>query len=213
MLEARSLPDLRGASLRRIRFGALQTTVMDDLREAPGRAYAAACDRLMAAGAHITPVDAPEVEEAMELATILFSAEAYGTWGKRIEAAPAKMFGPIRERFRGGAAFSGPAFVAAWQRLDRLRAIWAQRMAGFDAVLMPTAPNLPPNAQRLLEDDDYYVAENLLALRNTRVGNLMGLAAITLPAGTPSCGIMLCGQAMGERRLLRIASAAEAALR
>ncbi|MDO5755958.1 MAG: amidase family protein [Rhodobacterales bacterium] len=213
MLEARPAPDLQGTSLHGMRFAALQTTVMDDLREAPARAYASACDRLMAAGAQITPVDVPEVEEAMDLATVLFSAEAYGTWGKQIEADPDKMFGPIRERFRGGTAFSGPAFVAAWQRLDRLRAVWAQRMAGFDAVLMPTAPNLPPNARRLLEDGDYYITENLLTLRNTRVGNLMGLAAITLPAGEPSCGIMLCGQAMGERRLLRIACAAETALR
>jgi aspartyl-tRNA(Asn)/glutamyl-tRNA(Gln) amidotransferase subunit A len=129
-----------------------------------------------------------------------------------IEADPGKMFGPIRDRFRSGGSVAASDFVAAWQRLDALRDIWAARVAGFDAVLMPTAPNLPPNAARLLEGGDYYVAENLLTLRNTRVANLMGLPAITLPAGVPSCGIMLCGAAMGEERLLRAAHAAEAAL-
>lgn len=212
VLEARPAPDLTGATLRGMRFAALQSTVMDDLREAPARAYEAASERLQAAGATVTQVTAPEVDEAMGLAPVLFSSEAYGTWGKLIEAEPDLMFGPIRDRFRGGQAFSAPEFVAAWQRLDSLRAAWAARMAGYDAVLMPTAPNLPPNAQRLLEDSGYYVTENLLTLRNTRVGNLMGLAAITLPTGVPSCGIMLCGQAMGEDRLLRIAKAAEAAL-
>ncbi len=212
VLEARRAPDLRGASLRGMNFAALQSTVMDDLREAPAGAYAGASERLKAAGATITPVTAPEVDEAMDLSAVLYSSEAYGTWGKLIEADPELMYGPIRDRFRGGTAFSAPGYVAAWQQLDRLRAAWAARMAGFDAVLMPTAPNLPPNAQRLLNDGDYYVMENLLTLRNTRVGNLMGLAAITLPTGVPSCGIMLCGQAMGEDRLLRIAKAAEAAL-
>ncbi|WP_113911405.1 amidase [Roseovarius dicentrarchi] len=212
VLEARAAPDLRGASLRGMRFAALQSAVMSDLRDAPARAYAEASDRLAAAGATITPVTAPEVDEAMDLAAVLFSGEAYGTWGAVIEADPDLMFGPIRDRFRGGQAFGAPDFVSAWQRLDSLRTVWAARMAGFDAVLMPTAPNLPPNAQRLLEDGAYYVTENLLTLRNTRVGNLMGLAAITLPTGVPSCGIMLCGQAMGEDRLLRIARAAEAAL-
>ena len=77
---------------------------------------------------------------------------------------------------------------------------------------MPSSPILPPNAERLLTDDSYYVTENLLALRNTRVGNLMGLAAMSLPTGVPSCGIMLCGAAFGEERLLRVAAAAEAAL-
>jgi aspartyl-tRNA(Asn)/glutamyl-tRNA(Gln) amidotransferase subunit A len=49
-------------------------------------------------------------------------------------------------------------------------------VAGFDAVLVPTSPILPPDAGRLMTDDAYYVTENLLALRNTRIGNLMGLA-------------------------------------
>lgn len=212
VLEERRAPDLRGADLRGLRFGALQSTVMDDLRDAPARAYADASARLEAAGATITPVTAPEVDEAMGLSPVLFAGEAYGTWGAEIEADPEKMFAPIRDRFRGGQAFTAPDFVAAWQRVEACRAAWAARVAGFDAVLMPTAPNMPPDAQRLMDDGDYYVTENLLTLRNTRVGNLMGLAAMTLPTGAPSCGIMLCGQAMGEDRLLRVAAAAEAAL-
>jgi aspartyl-tRNA(Asn)/glutamyl-tRNA(Gln) amidotransferase subunit A len=64
----------------------------------------------------------------------------------------------------------------------------------------------------LLSDDDYYLTENLLALRNTRIGNLMGLCALTLPTGIPSCGVMLMGHPMHEERLLRLGLAAEAAL-
>ena len=212
VLEGRKPADLRGASLRGMRFATLQSTVMTDMRDGPERAYLAAVAKLENAGATAEPLVAPEVDEAMGLAATLFSAEAYGTWGAMIEADPGKMFGPIRDRFRSGGSVAASDFVAAWQRLDALRDIWAARVAGFDAVLMPTAPNLPPNAARLLEGGDYYVAENLLTLRNTRVANLMGLPAITLPAGVPSCGIMLCGAAMGEERLLRAAHAAEAAL-
>ena len=63
---------------------------------------------------------------------------------------------------------------------------------------MPTTPNLPPNVDRLLSEPDYFAAENLLALRNTRVANLLGLCALTLPTGTPSCGLMLMAAA-GDR--------------
>ena len=83
---------------------------------------------------------------------------------------------------------------------------------GFDAVLTPTAAILPPDAARLQSDPDYFAAENLLALRNTRIGNLMGLCALTLPTGIPSTGISLLGQPFGEERLLRVGAAAEAAL-
>ncbi|WP_371227708.1 amidase [Roseovarius sp. 2305UL8-3] len=211
-LEGGKAADLRGASLKGMRFAALQMVVLDDMREAPMAAYDDAVARLKAAGATIKKIEAPEVAEAMPLSGILFTSEAYGTWADVIEAAPDKMFAPILERFRSGKAFAASDYVAAWQKLDALRVQWHARVAGYDAVLMPTAPILPPDRERLMSDEDYYVTENLLALRNTRVGNLMGLSAVTLPTGTPSCGIMLCGKPFGEEALLRVASAAEAVL-
>ena len=96
--------------------------------------------------------------------------------------------------------------------LAALRQDYLALTAGYDAILCPTAPILPPNAARLMEDADYYVSENLLALRNTRIGNLMGLCAITLPSGIPSCGLMLMGRPGAEEGLLRLAQAAEAAI-
>jgi aspartyl-tRNA(Asn)/glutamyl-tRNA(Gln) amidotransferase subunit A len=40
----------------------------------------------------------------------------------------------------------------------------------------------------------------------------MDLPAVSLPTGTPSCGIMLCGHTGQDDRLLRVAAQAEAAL-
>ena len=148
----------------------------------------------------------------MELTRALYPTEAYGTWKDVIEAAPEKMFPQILHRFRGGAKISAPDYVAAWIALDQHRAVFAAETAGYDAVLVPTAPNTPPEVKRLMEDDDYYVTENLLTLRNTRVGNLMGGAGLTLPTGVPSCGILMIGAPMSEERLLRLGAAAEAAL-
>ena len=211
-LEGGKAADLRGTSLEGMRFAALRTVVMDDIRAEPEAAYADAVARLRAAGAVVEEIDAPEVAEALPLSPALFTGEAYGLWRDVIEADPEKMFAPILERFRGGKSISAADYVAGWQKLERLRAQWQARVAGYDAVLMPSAPNMPPDRDRLMEDDAYYVTENLLTLRNTRVGNLMGLCAVTLPTGSPSCGIMLCGAPFGEERLLRVAQAAEAAL-
>ncbi|MDR9393398.1 MAG: amidase family protein [Roseovarius sp.] len=212
-LEGGAAPDLGGASLRGRRFAALQTVVLDDIREAPAAAYLDAVARLRDAGAVVEEIDAPEVADAMPMSGILYTSEAYGIWRDTIEAAPDKMFAPIRERFRGGRDVSAPDYVAAWRKLAELRKAWRARVAGFDAVLMPTAPNLPPDADRLMRDEDYYVTENLLTLRNTRVGNLMGLCAVSLPTGTPSCGLTLCGRPGAEESLLRLAAASEPVLR
>lgn len=212
IMEGRPAPDLRGAELRGARLLVLETVALDGLRPDPAAAFDRSVARLGAAGARIEQLAAPEVTEAMGLAALLFTAEAYAIWRDTIEAAPQKMFPRILERFRSGAGFTAADYVAGWRRLRALRRIWADRVAGADAVILPTAPILPPQANRLMTDDAYYVAENLLALRNTRIANLLGLSAVTLPAGAPSCGISLMGPAHGEARLLRLAQAAEAAL-
>ena len=211
-LEGGQAADLRGVSLKGVRLGVVQTVAFDDIRDAPLKAFDEAVARLKDAGAEIVPFEAPELSEAMPLSGILFTAEAYGLWSDVIEAAPDKMFAPILERFRSGKDFAAYDYVAAWAKLEACRTAWHARTAGFDAVLAPTAPNLPPDRERLMSDADYYVTENLLALRNTRIGNLMGVCGVTLPTGTPSCGLMLLGAPYAEERLLRLAKAAEDAL-
>ncbi|MCW8842000.1 MAG: amidase [Rhodobacteraceae bacterium] len=212
VLEGRPAADLRGATLQGKRFALLQTEALEDVREAPMAGYLRAVERLRDLGAELVPLEAPEVSEALALSGPLFTAEAYGTWREVIEAAPEKMFDQVLERFRAGANFDGPTYVEAWQKLDAYRARWNARTAGFDAVLLPTSPILPPDAGRLMRDQEYYVIENLMALRNTRIGNLMGSSAMSLPTGLPSCGLMMLGAPMAEERLLRVAAAVEAAL-
>ena len=189
-----------------VRYGTTSVPAVVASEDAPAVA------RLRDAGAVIEARPAPEVDEALGLTAPMFNAEANAIWRDTIAAAPEKMFVRIRERFESGAAITGPDHVAAWRRMRALRAIWAERVAGYDAVLLPTSPILPPDAARLMTDADYYVSENLLGLRNTRIANLFGLCALTLPTGVPSAGLMLMGVPNGEERLLRLGAAAEAAL-
>ena len=148
--------------------------------------------------------------DAAALNAILFPAEAYATWRHLIETKGEMMYARVRKRFLQGENILAADFIAGWQRLDQLRKDYRQAVEGFDAVLLPTSPILPPKMQRALDDEAYFTTENLRALRNTRIGNLMGLCALTLPTGIPSCGIMV--QGCREEDILPIAAAMEAAL-
>jgi Asp-tRNAAsn/Glu-tRNAGln amidotransferase A subunit and related amidases len=212
ILDGSPAPDLKCATLKGKRLLVLENVVFDDIRDAPLDAFEATVQKFRDAGAEIIRAEIPVVTDAMELAGILFTTEAYAEWREVIEAAPDLMFPRILERFRSGGAFSGVDYVAGWKKLAGLRADYLKATAGFDAVILPTAPNLPPKADRLMTDAEYYVTENLLTLRNTRVGNLMGLAALTLPTGISSCGVTLQTPPMSEARLLRLGKAAESAL-
>jgi aspartyl-tRNA(Asn)/glutamyl-tRNA(Gln) amidotransferase subunit A len=211
-LEGGRAVDLRGATLEGARFLILDTVAFDDIRPAPLDGFEQGADRLRKAGAVLERGEVPAVREAIALSAILFATEAYGTWKDVIEANPGAMFPQVLERFRGGKAFSGADYVAAWLRLDALRKEWRAATAGYDAVLIPTVASLPPKADAIASDPALFVAENLFALRNTRIGNLMGIPALTLPTGVPSTGISFLGPPMGEERLLRLGAAAEAAL-
>ena len=129
-----------------------------------------------------------------------------------IEAAPDKMFGPVRDRFRSGAAFSAVDYIRARQLMARLRRDWAAAVAAFDAVLLPTSAILPPKADRVLADPAFFAAENLVAQVNTRLGSTLGVCALTLPTGVPSTGLMLFAPAFAEARLLRLGAAIEPVL-
>lgn len=212
VLEGGKVADLRGARLEGMQFAVLETVALEGVREAPMAGFEQALVRFRDAGAQLSFVNAPEVARALDLSGVLFTGEAYGEWREEIEAAPDLMFDQILERFRAGATFSAPDYVASWQKLREYRQRWNARVAGFDAVLMPTSPILPPDAERLMTDEGYYITENLLALRNTRIGNLMGACGVNLPTGVPSCGMTLLGAPMAEERLLRVAAAAEAVL-
>ncbi len=211
-LEGGRAADLAGASMTGVRLMVLENVALEDVRARPLAGFNSAVEKLQAAGATVERREVPSVADAMALSAVLFTTQAYAQWQREIEAAPEKMFSEILERFRVGAKFSGVEFIQAWQELRRYREIWSKAVARFDAVIIPTSPTLPPNLERLASDHDYYVAENLLALRNTRIANLMGLAALTLPTGRPSTGIMFMTSPNTEARLLRLSAAAEAVL-
>jgi aspartyl-tRNA(Asn)/glutamyl-tRNA(Gln) amidotransferase subunit A len=214
-LAAAPAPDLGGASLRGLRLMVAEGALMEGLVPEVAAAFEAALSRLSAAGARIERAAMPEAGEALAVAGGrggLVASEAYALWSEAIEAQPGAMWAPILARFRSGRAVTADVMDGARLAFGRIAAAWRARTAGFDAVLAPATPNLPPPVDRLLADAAYFTEQNMAALRNTRVGNLLGLCALTLPTGTPSVGLMLHGHPGEEARLLRIGRAAEAAL-
>ncbi|WP_298968511.1 amidase [uncultured Roseobacter sp.] len=204
--------DLAGASLAGRCLAVLDTVATQEVRDTPMAAFEGAVARLQDAGARIDHIEIPEVETALAQSTCVYTSEAYGLWRDVIEANPEAMYSEILQRFQLGKNHSGPDYVAAWATLDAARMAYDRATAGYDAVILPTAPIMPPNLERLNSDHDYYITENLMALRNTRIGNLMGLCALSLPTGVPSCGLMMMAAPDCEGALLRLGAAAEQAL-
>ena len=195
-----------------LRFAILKTVAMEHVVDLPKKAFRNSIDKLEKAGASISEISVSSVNEAMDLTGFLYSPEAYATWKHKIEKSPDLMFAKILERFRSGADVLASDFIFAWEKLVDLRQQYHFEMKAYDAVLIPTSPIVPPEINRLINDGDFYNSQNLLALRNTRIGNLMGGCSITLPTDIPSCGLLIMGRPNEEERLLRLAQSCELVL-
>ena len=193
-------------------FAILKTVAMEHVLDLPKKAFINSIDKLEKAGARISEISVLSVNEAMDLTRFLYSPEAYATWKHKIEKSPDLMFTQILERFRSGANVLASDFICAWDKLIDLRQQYHLEVEAYDAVLIPTSPIVPPEISRLMSNGDFYNSQNLLALRNTRIGNLMGGCSITLPTDIPSCGLLIMGRPNEEERLLRLAQSCELVL-
>ncbi|WP_424927165.1 amidase [Amaricoccus tamworthensis] len=169
-----------------------------------------AVNMLEDAGVRLTYGGPDYLKDVLDLSSCVFTSEAWATWGDEIDANPGAMSDQVRTRFEIGRVWSASDFIKAWQRLNGYRARYAMDVAGYDLVILPTAPVAPPNVERLLEDGDYFREVNLQVLRNTRIANLLGLCAISLPVREmPGFGLMAMGAAGQDRKLLRQARVLE----
>ena len=194
-------------------FAVIETTLLENLDDEISLSFENSLDLLSKNGVKITRLKSDIISEVMDLSSLVFSPEAYGTWKDLIEQNPDKMHAPVLERFRSGQSVSGPTYVKAWQKLEHLREQYTNMVSQFDVTLAPTTAITPPKIKHLLNDDAYFSERNLLTLRNTRLANLMGLPALTLPTKTNFCGFMLMGKPFGENTLLSIGKSVETMLR
>ena len=132
------------------------------------------------------------------------------------EAKLLKLYDPrVSVRIRKGETLEPGEYEALLQTRAEMIARADAITAGYDAVLMPTVATEAPRIADLDGDEGLYGSQNLLALRNTTVGNFLDRCAISLPIdveGLP-VGLMLMGEAMGDQALFAVARAVEAVLK
>ncbi len=186
-----------------------ETSMLENCEEKQLHAFESALAELQKAGVRIERGEIPELTEMIELGPTMFPYEAYQQWGEEIEKSPEKMFRPVLDRFLGGKGISAEQDAKARERMVELRQSYYQRTRNYNAVIAPTTPNSAPDIQPLLEDFEVFWDTNLRSLSNTRIGNMFGLCALTLPTTTHGAGFMLMASPNSEETLLQMGMAIE----
>ncbi len=199
-----------------LRLGLVRSLVLDALDPDVADAFERAVQLLAKAGAQLVDVRTDLFGEMAQVnAKGGFAAiEAYA-WHRDLIARHGALYDPrVRGRIERGRETGAADYIDMVRGRARLVAAMDARLAGLDALVMPTVPVVAPRIDALAEDDAFMRA-NMLILRNTAIANFFDLCAISLPvhdAGKLPVGLMLVGRHGGDARLFGVAAAVEAAL-
>ena len=159
-------------------------------------------DQLSGAGAEIVEVEWPDAESSFVASTTIMYSEAAAVHQSSLETMRDRYGDDVRSRLELGAELTGTE-VAAAHRL-RLQLI-AEVLATLHRVDVIASPTVPIVAPLLSDADDPALPPRIVA--NTRLGNVVGLPAVTLPAPTdgPPVGLQLLGADNGSTLAVALA--------
>ncbi|MEG1323951.1 MAG: amidase family protein, partial [Janthinobacterium sp.] len=146
----------------------------------------------------------------------LVAAEAWHWHRALLEEKGAQYDQRVAARIRRGQQQGAFDYIDLLDARARLIATAKQRLAPFDAWLMPSVAILAPEVAPLEADDATFFATNGLVLRNASVINFLDGCALSLPChadGELPVGLGICALAGADDQVLRIGRAVEALLR
>ncbi|HET7865255.1 MAG TPA: amidase [Burkholderiaceae bacterium] len=189
-------------------------TLTDDLQPHVAQCFERALRALAHAGARVTEIALPELQDigALLVKGGLAAAESWA-WHQPLLSSHAAEYDPrVLARIRRGAEID----AAGYRELQAARSRWIAAMGRalepFDAVLSPTVPLTAPPIADLAHDDAEFFRVNALLLRNPAVVNQLDGCAVSLPCHCPGeapVGLMLWSVGGRDDALLDLAGAVE----
>lgn len=186
------------------RFGKPVNYFLEDLDGEVKTAFDDACERLIAAGAVIEEMVIPETDEIQEKFALMVPGELIATLGRSRFLTGRDIIDPVTEaRASAGLSYQATEYINDARRLAELNKTGQQRLEGYDGLLTPTCALVSPSVDSLGEPEEA-AAFSAHSLRNTRVVNILGLCAATVPIPVPGLpvGLQVIARPFAEERLL-----------
>jgi aspartyl-tRNA(Asn)/glutamyl-tRNA(Gln) amidotransferase subunit A len=208
---------LQPRAVKGMRLAVPTTVALDDLDDAVAKTFERALEALSRAGALIERIEVPEFHDVgvMNAKGGFAAAESYA-WHRYLLTSKGDVYDPrVSLRILRGEGISAADYIDILNARRPFIARTEQRIAPYDALVMPTTANTPPKIADLA-DDKVFTIQNLRALRNCTLINVLDGCAISLPAhrdGEVPVGLMLAAAGGSDRRILELAAGMENIIR
>jgi aspartyl-tRNA(Asn)/glutamyl-tRNA(Gln) amidotransferase subunit A len=207
---------LRPRPIKGMRLAVPTTVVLDDLDDAVAQTFDRALEKLSREGALIERIEMPEFLDigVMNAKGGFSAAESYA-WHRFLIASRGDIYDPrVAMRILRGEGMSAADYVDLVNARRSLIARTEKRIAPYDALVLPTTANTPPRIADLTEDKAF-TTQNMRALRNPSLINMIDGCSISIPAqreGEVPVGLMLAAAGGSDRRIFELAAGMERAL-
>jgi aspartyl-tRNA(Asn)/glutamyl-tRNA(Gln) amidotransferase subunit A len=200
-----------------LRVGIPMGLLFESTDETVAEAFGRSIDALSAEGAVVTEIGIDDLIRAMRetlAGAPIIAVEAASIHAEWTPTRGGEYDRRVLGRILAGDRFSGAAYVTALRRRAELVAAMRSAMTDIDVLALPTTAQVAPLLGPLSEDDEVFTRQNLMALRNTTIGNFFDLCAISLPMPSPGlpAGLMLMAAHGRDHDLFAVAAGVEAVL-
>lgn len=208
---------LQPRSVKGMRLAVPTTVALDDLDEAVAKTFERTLEALSRAGALIERIEVPEFNDVgvMNAKGGFAAAESYA-WHRYLLTSKGDVYDPrVSLRILRGEGISAADYIDILNARRSFIARTEARIAPYDALVLPTTANTPPVIADLA-DDKAFTIQNLRALRNCTLINVLDGCAISLPAhreGEVPVGLMLAAAGGSDRRIFELAAGMENIIR
>jgi aspartyl-tRNA(Asn)/glutamyl-tRNA(Gln) amidotransferase subunit A len=199
----------------RIAFG--ETVFFDDVEREVEQAVREAGLVLRSLGAQLERLAVPEAAAAWaeEKRPLLIPAEGCVVNRDLLDHHLAELDPVIGPRMLTGRSLSAPDYVALLRRLAQLQEQVKWTLRDVDALIVPTTMAVAWPLTAIDASPQSYLDYNMRVHRNTGLGNLLNLCAVSVPCGFNSqglpIGLMIYAKPFQEDMALRVAYAYEQA--
>jgi aspartyl-tRNA(Asn)/glutamyl-tRNA(Gln) amidotransferase subunit A len=217
VLADEAIVPLQPRPIKGMRLAVPTTVALDELEDAVAKTFERALETLSRQGALIERIAVPEFLDVgvMSVKGGFAAAESYA-WHRYLLTSKGDVYDPrVSSRILRGEAITAAEYIDLIGARRSLIARTEQRIAPYDALVMPTSAITPPRIADLA-DDKAFTKANLLSLRNCTLINMIDGCAISLPAhreGEAPVGLMLAAAGGSDRRIFELAAGMEAAIR
>ncbi len=206
-----------GDGVRGLRLAFAEDVFFDDANPEVAALVRATGDVFKDLGAQVGSINFPQARQAGKLNPkgLVIAAEAYTLNRTLLDEHFDELDPVVAFRMIKGRDLPAHEYLATERAWTALRASANAQLADVDALLCPTVIIPARPVADIADDIQSYSETNLQCVRNTSIGNILNLCAVTVPCGFTKqglpAGLMIYGKSFDEDTVLRIGHAFQSA--